>query len=74
VHFYPQQPFIFPFFINLENNKKLLLKLVQNWKFRLSNPPLRQAPKLTGNVVPHKPALKNSPTDKLRHDSNNLTN
>jgi len=28
--FLSQQPFIFPFFINLENNKRLLLRLVQD--------------------------------------------
>jgi len=27
--FLSQQPFIFPFFINLENNKRLLLSLVK---------------------------------------------
>jgi len=36
-----QQPFIFPFFTNLENNKGLLLNLVHNGKFWHSNPPIR---------------------------------
>jgi len=32
--------FYISFFHNLVNNKKLLLKLVQNWKLWLSHPPL----------------------------------
>jgi len=32
--FLSQHPFIFPFFINLENNKRLLLRLVQKLKVK----------------------------------------